>query len=414
MSRPVFIIIGSILVFVLLGVWVYVLFFGSPSNKNPDTFANFNIGDTTDTSVVIEEEPMEDKPVVDRADTRRLRQLTTEPVVGYQEVLFTASSTPEILYIRAGTGHIYSIDDVSGEERQVSKTTFKSSVDGAITPNGKYMMVRSGSGMSGKIYVGEIDLNSTSVNSHEITENIVDFKATSDNTFLYAIKTNTSLIGVHYYPISDLSETIFTVPFREAAISWGDTAKDVHYVYPKASNKLEGFVYQIANGQLNRLPIDGYGLSASGNDSSVIYSEQEEESYKTFVYDTESKTATELPFDFVPEKCTSLGSTGSRLVCASEALTDYGYDFPDVWYRGDTSFVDVLREIDIVGLNPNIDLLVDIKAESGREVDVVGLISNQDNSDLYFTNKNDQTLWQYVLLLPVNEEVITGGGSMDQ
>jgi len=47
MKRSVFIITGIILAIVLIAVWVYVLFFGTPTSLD-EQFANFGVGDTID------------------------------------------------------------------------------------------------------------------------------------------------------------------------------------------------------------------------------------------------------------------------------------------------------------------------------------------------------------------------------
>jgi len=401
MKRPVFIIVGAIFVFVLLAIWLYMLFFGTPKNDPSTTFADLNFTDTTDTTVIVPDgDTTTDQPTVDIAGPERLRQLTTKPVVGHQEVLRDASSTPEVLYIEAGTGHVFSIDSTSGEETRLSGTTLRESQAGAITHNGRFVMIQSGSGAGKEFIVGEISSTSEILIPRTINENIVTFKATTDNTFLYAIQTDSSIIGKHYYPISDTSETIFTVPFREALIEWGDTALETHYTYPKANSRLEGFLYQIKNGQIERLPISGFGLSAQGNDSLVLYSKQLEGSYQTFMYDIEDNVTESLPIDIIPEKCTTKHKSSSKLICG-ETLATYGASVPDTWYKGIISYVDDLWEIEQITegtLNAStIDRLVSPVQAVGRQLDMINLSVNKDDSNVYFINKNDRTLWLYEL-----------------
>lgn len=399
MKRPIFIIVGTILVLVLLAIWLYVLFFGTPKN-NPDTFADLNFEDTTDSSVNFtdnnENNPSE-QPTVDVAGPERLRQLTTKPVVGYQEVRRDASSTPEIVYVEAGTGHIFSIDSLSGEETRISGTTLKESMLGAITPNGRFMMIQSSEGGGREFVVGELSTTSETLNTIELDERIIDFKATTNNTFLYAVQTDSSVIGKHYYPISDTSETIFTVPFREAIVEWGNTALESQYVYPKASSKLEGYLYQFKNEQMKRLPIDGFGLSASGNESIVVYSEKIDNSYQTSIYDLEDGVPKSSPIAIIPEKCTSKQKNPSRIICAT-SLTTYKNNIPDAWYQGIVSYTDDLWEIEIDSLN-NLSLRQIVSPEyiSGRQLDIINLTVNSNDSSIYFLNKNDRTLWLYEL-----------------
>lgn len=393
MNRPVFIIIGVLLVLILLGVWVYVLFFGSPTN-NQNTFADLNFGETTDDTVVIDETTSE-QPVVDITGPEKLRQLTTKPTIGYQETMKNASSTPEILYIEAGTGHIFSINITSGEEKRISATTIPLSSAGAITPNGQFVMIQSGSGFGSEFTIGELSSTSDSLTTLNINERITDFKSTSDNTFLYAVQTNNSVIGKEYNPIKNTSKTLFTMPFREVIIDWGERASAVHYAYPKASSKLEGFLYQITNGQIKRLPVDGYGLSAVGTADTVVYSKQVEGKYETFFYIHERNVSQQSAVKIIPEKCTPLTKTTTKAICGT-TLSTYNETLPDSWYQGTASYADYLWEIDT---NSNsAKLLSKTLEESGRELDITHPAVNQSDTDFYFINKNDSSLWMYNLV----------------
>src|SRR6056297_1164176 len=109
MKRPVFIIIGIILVIVLIAVWIYVLFVGTPTSID-EQFAEFGFGETVEPinpEPVVEPQP---EPVVDIATDQRLRQLTTRPVAGFAEIQVSTSSAPAVVYMEVGTGHIFSID----------------------------------------------------------------------------------------------------------------------------------------------------------------------------------------------------------------------------------------------------------------------------------------------------------------
>ncbi len=396
MKRPLFIIIGVLLVFVLLGVWVYILFFGSPANNNQDSFTDLNFGDTTD-GTYVEGSGESEESVVDINGTERLRQLTTKPTIGYQEVLRNASSTPEVVYIEAGTGHMFSINIETGEEKRISGTTIPLSSSAVITPNGNFAMIKSGSGFGREFILGELSTSTNSLITSVINENIIDFKATNDNKFIYAVQTNNSVTAKEYDPVKNTNRTLFTVPFREVIIGWGSNASDTHYAYPKTSSKLEGFLYKITGSKVERLPIAGFGLSAVGSSDSVIYSKQMEGKYKTYFYNINDGSATQSAIKMIPEKCTPLTESSTKYICGTTLYT-YNDNTPDDWYQGTASYLDSIWEIDISRRSATI--LSDTLMESSRELDMINLSVNNKDSNLYFINKNNNFLWMYELVSP--------------
>ncbi len=391
MKRPLFVIIGSVIVLVLIFVWVYILFFSEPK-VGDESFADLGFGDTTDTSYdpTIGTGTEETEPIVDVSGPERLRQLTTRPVVGYQDVQKAPSSTPAVYYVESGTGHIFSIDLVSGEERRISGTTIPASREAVITPDGQFLMARSGSGNGAKIIVGEIDPMQESVSIGTIDERIVSFTATTDNTFLYAVQTGDSVIAKEYDPTTASAKNLFTTPFREAVIAWGKSAADTHHFYPKAAAQLEGYGYQVTKGKIDRLPADGYGFSLRGSSAGVLYSEQVNYDYRSFIYNTSLDTTFPAPLLLIPEKCAALTLTPANLVCGGQFGMN-GESLPDNWYQGIISFADGLWLIDVE--NGLVEELVNITSESGRQLDVTGVLVSSDDQRLYFTNSHDNYLW---------------------
>ena len=393
MKRPIFIIVGTILVFILLGVWIYVLFFSSPATSTTNTYTDLDIGDTTDPDSIPVTNTATDEPTVNVTSPDRLRQITTKPTIGYEEVTRDASSTPEVYYIEAGTGHIFSIDLLTGAERRISGTTIPLSSRGAITPDGKFVFMQSGSGGTREFVIGEFSSTSNELMVAPLEEKIIDFRSTSDNNFLYAVQTNNSVIGKEYLPLQKADRTLFTVPFREAVIDWGDTATATHYAYPKTANKLEGFVYQVKDGVLKRLPIDGFGLSAVGGDDYVLYSKQVKGEYSTYIFNLSTGISNESAVKIIPEKCATIPSSPD-VACAS-IFTSYNSETPDRWYKGLDSYADSILTVSSVNFRAT--YLSNTLKESGRELDIVSPKVSVNGARIYFINKNDNLLWLYQL-----------------
>jgi len=398
MKRPLFIIFGSIIILILLVVWFYVLFF-SGSNGPEEKFSELSFGDT-DTEI-INQNPTPSEPVVDISTPKQLRQLTTKPTIGYQEVLLNASATPAVWYVESGTGHVYAIDLTNGEEKRVSGTTIPLAINAAITSNGQHAMFQSGTGNNREFIVGTFSTTSDSLETGLLNESIIDFTTTNTDTFLYAVQTTNSVIGKEYNPETNRTSTLFTIPFREATITWGSSASGPHFAYPKPSSKLDGFLYQIQDSKLTRLPVDGFGLSAVGSDSSVLYSKQVNGRYTTFSYNFFSNENNTIPITLIPEKCILIPNSDNYL-CGGNTPSLFTHNTPDSWYQGVATYGDLLWEIDTV--YPVGMLLFNISEEIGRELDTTKYLLNKTGERVYFINKTDGTLWQFNYIV---EEVNT-------
>ncbi len=388
MKRPIFIIIGAVSVIILLAVWIYILFFAKPNEDN--IFANLNFGGEEENITIPDNiQASSSEPILDINSGSRLVQLTTEPTAGYKEIYTKTSSSSLIFYVKSGTGHIFSIDLKTGEEKQLTNTTVGLTRVADITPDGKFAMLQNNNSSA---VVGAISETDKTLVTEELKENITSFKATSDNTFLYTIQENSSTVGKEYYPDKKTSKVLFTVPFREAVVVWGDNTNDTHYAYPKASSRLEGYAYKINKGVIQRLPISGYGLSLFGDSDSVIYSTQVNSSYTTSSYVFESKTRTNSPFILIPEKCADVNQSKTLFVCG-ESITNYSNLTPDTWYQGVVSYEDALWEFDTESSIAT--FITDVSKESGRNIDIVKPFLSVNDERVYFMNKNDQTLWLY-------------------
>ncbi|MEZ4194898.1 MAG: hypothetical protein R3B53_00660 [Candidatus Paceibacterota bacterium] len=142
MKQKTLIIIGVVIVFILLFAWIYLLFFGTPQDPK-QVFSDLGFGGEEETGIVIPppiEEPLPETP----AERPKLRQLTTRPVVGFVEVQATTTDPVTVYYAEAGTGHIYEVDPLSGNEKRISNTTIAEASYATFSPLGDYVAVRSG------------------------------------------------------------------------------------------------------------------------------------------------------------------------------------------------------------------------------------------------------------------------------
>jgi len=391
MKRTLLIIGGISIICVLAGVWAYFLFFGTP---NPDggVFANFNLGNTDDPSVIIPIEPEPTQPTVNVTSPERLRQLTTQPVAGFAEVQATPDSAPEARYIEAGTGHIYSIDLETGVETRISATTIPLTNAGALTRNGQYALLQSGSGMGSEHVIGIISTTSDELRNFAIPGSITSFTATDDNTFVYTTPFGNGLVARAYDPSTNTVADLFQIPFRDATIAWGSSEAGPHYVHPHTTSRLEGYVYSYTDGVAARERASGYGLSAVGSSAGYIYSEVQDGQYNTYATNNLTDVTNAAPLTIIPEKCVFTEINTTVAICGV-SLDEYPNQMPDPWYKGEVRMNDSLWEYSVGGQSAS--LLVSPENVTGRQLDIIEPQFGVNNKILYFQNKTDQTLWIY-------------------
>lgn len=389
MKQKTLIIAGIVIVFILLFVWVYLLFFAKPPAPNP-VFTDLGLGGVDDTGIVIAPTDPIEEPIV--TAEAKLRQLTTKPVIGFVEIPAATTSPLTVYYAEAGTGHIYQIDPLSGDEKRLSNTTIAEASEATFSPSGQYVAIRSGDERTpDSINLGKLNLEMSGLETSVIQGQVADFKIVNEKELLYSAKETSGLVGHSYNLETKAVGNLFTLPFYEAAIEWGNTATGPHYVYPKSTYALEGFLYEITNSKLKRLPLEGFGFAASANSDMVLYNKINGDRTKSYVYDRKTDESRALDAVVVPEKC-YLAESGLKFACGFEDIS-IPYEFPDTWYRGEMSFKDTIWSLDADSMTGK--ELINTFTVSGREIDITDLSFNPGSSMLYFINKNDNTLWLY-------------------
>lgn len=382
-SKPIFIIIGAIIVFVLILVWVYLLFFGTPKEAQ-NIFTNL----TTGGEELINEEFSTEEDLSDNNETAKLRQLTTREVAGFREI--NSDSNPIIYYVEKGTGHIYSINPRTGEDVRVSGTTIPGTYSAEISPQGDYVAIGIKSNTKNtKLVVGKFSEKSD-ITTEDLDVTVDQFNIGDGEELLYAVRDDLGLAVFSYKFESGLIKNIFNIPFHEAVIQWGTNSNASHYFYPKTSYLLEGYLYEVNNQKISRLPVDGFGLSALANEDTVTYSTFNNKNSQSFIHDRNNNKTSYISIIMTAEKCAF--KSISNVICA-DAVTPPPAGYPDNWYQGTVTFKDSLWLIDTQ--NSSVSLLTDTEKASGRHIDITNVAVGDSGFGAYFTNKNDNTLWIY-------------------
>jgi hypothetical protein len=146
---------------------------------------------------------------------------------------------------------------------------------------------------------------------------------------------------------------------------------------------------------MSRLPIAGFGLTMFANSDFIIYNKTEKFKPMTKIYSIKNSEVSEIaPFIALPEKCAESKRTTAYVWCGFESGKTV-LEFPDHWYRGIASYQDSIWRINTDGSSS--ELLVDTFREQNRAIDIIHMTMGDSETALYFTNKNDNTLWMYEL-----------------
>ncbi len=381
--KPWLIISSGIVLSILLLVWVYLFFAGDDARDG--LFNALNFGDTSgegfDLGDIFD-------GVTEAQPNAELRQLSLKRVIGYSSVPASASTSATAYLAEAGTGHIYATDIATGVENRISNITIPTANRAVVSGDATFAVVAKNDGQGG-LTVISLPHGSTTLDSFEINANAFSFSLTSDNKLLYATHVG-SAVAAYAYDLETRTETtLFNIPFREATIVWGGNVNSVHYVYPRTSSQLEGYLYTIKGGVMGRVPASGYGLSAIGSDSFALFSARSGEGYRTFVYETGAGGSSNTNSSFLPEKCAFIDAGA---LCGLSSVA-YDSNSPDSWYSGEVSYSDSLWYFDL--RTRETYFVIDMEAASGRQLDVTNPQIAQDASAAFFINKTDQSLWVY-------------------
>jgi hypothetical protein len=389
MQKKFFYLLSGLTVLLLIAAWLY-LFLNNNPDMAEDVFSDFgNEGESL--PPLVDSTPENNSSNNVNLERSKLRQLTTKQVAGFKEVQVNASSTPGVHYVERGTGHVYSIDLTTGEEVRLSATTFAGADSAHISNDGVFVGISTISNKkTQEVSFGSL---STTTNSIDVltTEQTLDFLVRDDGLFYFTSAGSQGAVGYAFDPMTSARTNLFSLPFFEASIVWGQDKESDTYVYPKPTYLLEGFLYKINATTLERTQAGGFGFLGLANSSMIVYSNRGDRGPIGYIYNQETQKSQEMQAPVYPDKCT-LGAAGFDFYCAHEAV-EVPFEYPDTWYKGKIQYKDAIYKLN--GETLEGELLVDTFKESGRAIDVIKLDQGAATAALYFINKNDQTLWMY-------------------
>jgi hypothetical protein len=384
MKRTYFFIVGGVIILVLIGFWAYSFLYGSPTNDG-SIFTNLGIFGQDNNEPIYTPPVIDEAPIVDVA-TEQLRQLTTKPVIGAR--IIDKASTTVIRYVEAGTGHIFDIDIITGQEERTSPISVPAAEKAVISPNGSYVAIRSGFGNEGLVTL--INLSTIdSPSSVKLPNQMRTFAFGYNNELLFTEISLGQTEGKGYLPSTATTRRLFTAPFVAHEMAWSDASTTNHIIYTKPAASMIGYAYEVTASGLKRFPYSGFGMTITQSGGVRFVGRLTNSGYRALIINAAGQT-NESPAALIPEKCTTnMSARGGQFCVSPFELTEL--NFPDSWYKGQFISEDNIWEIG----NDAATMISSPSRTIGRSLDIINLQITTDGKMLYFINRIDNTLWLY-------------------
>lgn len=378
MKRTLFIIVGSASLLLIFIFWLYLLVFGTPQSVD-EVVGDFGFEDITVTPI----NPALDNPSGERTldlNAGSLYQLTLKPVAGF-DFIREGENSGKILYAERGVGHIYQIDIASSLETRVLQKTFVGANQAYFSLDGSAVVVIGENEFGQTSSLEEIDQTKP---PHQFPAEARNIKFTGDREVSYTLTSSNGTIGYVYDLDSAETNTLFNTALKDINVIWGENEI---LVYSRSAPTLSGTLYRISG---NTLTVAG-GISGVSY-SAITASDQYIETARHLESgDLVSRAAeTVLGLTTLPEKCTTHPVKEELLWCGSPVGLMRPTEQSN-WYKGLTSFVDSLWQINLQ--SGEATEVENVSNVAGRSIDMAGLRSNDLGTQLIFKNKNDDTLW---------------------
>jgi hypothetical protein len=380
--KKILLIAGIIVALIIIGVLSYLVFFTNGAESG-DQFSDLNFGDTTDGSAPMSP-PVEEAPE-DATAPPVLTQITDTPVLSFAEI--GTSSEAKVIYVAAGTGHVFQYDPVTMNTTRISNITIQDAHNAVVSDDGAYVVVEAGPFVTSELAILTLPQGTSSdVSIFRLEQRAENVAIVEPDRLVFTVEENGTTVGRQFSLESQaFLGNLFTIPFSEAVLSWGSTAEGDHFVYPKPSDQLRGSVYRIVDGQLDRLPISSYGLSAISNQEYVFASDYE--SKQNILFASASREMSRTSDFSLAYKCTFNVSNTDQLLCAqnNQFVTEGAIIN---WLQGSLSTDDRLLFTNVNTFSLSV---LDLANYSSRAFDIDKIFFHEN---VLIRNRVDQTLWR--------------------
>ncbi|MEI8130330.1 MAG: hypothetical protein WCG55_02380 [bacterium] len=431
MSRRTLLVIIALLL-LLLGVWFYFslqsksstpgspttsigsLFpFGPSKTTTPASTGSTNVGTGNTNTEPSNTDQAKPAPRLIQLSTKLtaglivLPPVVTKPVAtvdindptGAQK--FAPAPLPVIRFAEKGTGYIYDINANKEGLIKQSGTIIAHTVEAVFGNNGAAVVLRYAGSDNQTIssFLGQITpaidaTTSGTTRGDFLPDNISEIVPSFDSkNFFFLLPTTSGVAGMTMKADGSSKAQLFSSPFSEWLLDWSSTNP---IVTTKASANVAGNAYFVLkNGVFSKIVGDVNGLTTkiSPDGKNVLYSVSKNNSLVLYVKHLSDGLEFNTGLSTLPEKCV-WNSTSTAIYCGSSTDVPSG-TYPDDWYQGLAHFNDSLWKI-----NPQSGRTTLLDDGEGNNLDVTNLAIDQKEGYLFFTNKNDDSLWSFNLTPP--------------
>ena len=406
MSRKTLLFLVIIIAIAILGLGVYLLFFTKPPIGNTtntgvyyNPFGNYS-GSATTTSTANQTVPTTEEngnpTTYVNSATSPLTKIATLPIAGAEsferKTAGTATTTTIVRYTDRATGHTMDYNTTTRILATASNTTIPTIYRAWWSGGNLLAQFLDKDKQTIKTYAGILPTTSTStvaLSGSFLANDIYNLAISPKGNRVFYLQAGDNAVGAIANIDGSKRNQIFTFPFNEWATQWPN--ENTITLTTKPSSNIAGFMYLLSStGVMTKAlgGINGLTTRTSPSLNYSLYSESTGGGISTAIYDLKKGLTTPLNHSTLPEKC--LWSTLNKTVAYCAVPTNIAIgNYPDDWYQGNVSFVDNIYKIDVS--LPAMQLLYSLPQD--QSIDAINLFLDQKENNLYFTNKNDYSLW---------------------
>lgn len=314
---------------------------------------------------------------------------TVNKKVEVKPVVPTVETVPSLRYVEKVTGHIYQMYLDTKTVSKISNSTIPGIYEAIFDAKASSIIYRYLSGDNKTISSYFATLGGDK--GEFLPSNIIDISLSPDKSqFFYLVKNSSGVSGSMRSFNETKKSQVFSSPYGEWLSQWvGPTNV---FLTTKASSSIKGSLFSLntSNGTIKKIFGGVLGLTTLSNNTgtTVLYSTSTGSGTELGLFDVASHTTSNLNMDGLPEKCV-WSNDNINIYCATPS--NMSGKQPDSWYQGLTSFDDTFIKID--SSTGEVTSVANVDSLGDQYVDATKLFLDNKNTELYFINKKDGTLW---------------------
>ncbi|OGF66746.1 hypothetical protein A3I27_04485 [Candidatus Giovannonibacteria bacterium RIFCSPLOWO2_02_FULL_43_11b] len=292
-----------------------------------------------------------------------------------------------VRYVEKSSGNIFEIDLDGKNKTNLSNNKISGVFDAVWSKQGTRAIIKYASG--DKIFTVSAAITGSTTKTTILPSGVKDaaFSPKGDR-IAYVLVSGDSASVITATPENKNQATRLKMKYSSWKILWAED--NGIYLLSSPSAYLDGFLYKItlSSGAFSKILGPYPGLLASVNTPSLIFSEtnQKEKTINTFLANSSGGNIGPLPIKAMPEKCAWSKKVKDVVFCAAPLIMP-GAIYPDDWYMGKVSFGDAVVKINIAS-RAIISFLLP------KAIDTTKLFLSDDETNLFFINKTDESLWR--------------------